>query len=192
MVKRIWGAIAAALLLPVLCLPARASETEGSIQVVLRSGETPLVGGTVTLFLVGERSEDGYRILDTFGGGFVRHEDALSPQLAQWLAQMEGEPGMTRILDADGSADFSRLKEGLYLLVQNGTVEDYFPIMPFLMVLPYEGQWNVQAYPYTQQVYTECPRTGQHPAPILGALGMVLSGVGLAVCIGPIRRKIIS
>lgn len=187
--KRIIGVILAALLLPALCLSARAAEREGSIQVMLRSGETPLMGGTVTLFWVGVPSEDGYRIVDAFGGGFVRHEDALSPQLAQWLAQMEGEPGMSRILDADGSADFSHLEEGLYLLVQNGTVEDYFPIMPFLMMLPYEGQWNVQAYPYTQQVYTECPRTGQHPGPFLGALGMVVSGVGLAVCIGPIRRK---
>lgn len=178
----------AALLLPVLCLPARAAETEGSIQVIVRSGDTPLVGGTVTLFRVGEKSEDGYRIVDGFGGGFVRHEDAMSPHLAQWLSQMDGEPGMTRILDADGSASFSHLEEGLYLLVQNGTVEDFFPIMPFLMVLPYEGQWNVNAYPYTQQVYTECPRTGQHPGPFLGAIGMVASGFGLAFCVGN-RKK---
>lgn len=187
--KRIFGVMLAALLLPVLCLSAKAAEREGSIQVIVKSGETPLMGGTVTLFRVGVPTEDGYRIVDPFGGGFVRHEDALSPQLAQWLAQMEGEPGMSRILDADGSADFSHLEAGLYLLVQNGTVEDFFPVMPFLMMLPYEGQWNVQAYPYTQQVYTECPRTGQHPGPFLGALGMVVSGIGLAVCIGPIRRK---
>lgn len=188
--KRILGVILAALLLPAVCLSAKAAEREGSIQVIVKSGESPVIGGTVTLFRVGVPSEDGYRIVDTFGGGFVRHEDALSPQLAQWLAQMEGEPGMSRILDADGSADFSHLEAGLYLMVQNGTVEDFFPIMPFLMMLPYEGQWNVQAYPYTQQVYTECPRTGQHPGPILGALGMVVSGIGLAVCIGPVRRKL--
>lgn len=188
--KRFLGVMLAVLLLPVLCLPARAAE-EGSIQVILRSGETPLVGGTVTLFRVGERAEDGYRIGDAFGGGFVRHEDALSPHLAQWLSQMEGEPGMTRILDSDGSADFSHLEEGLYLLVQNGAVEDFFPIMPFLMILPYEGQWNVQAYPYTQQVYTECPRTGQHPAPILGAVGMVVSSFGLAMCAEARRKKMV-
>lgn len=182
------GVLFAALLLPVLCLPARAAEMEGSIQVILRSGETPLAGGTVSLYRVGSRAEDGYQIGDAFGGGFVRHEDALSPHLAQWLSQMDGEPGLTRILDADGSASFSHLEEGLYLLVQNGSVEDFFPIMPFLMILPYEGQWNVQAYPYTQQVYTECPRTGQHPAPLLGAVGMVASGFGLALCVGN-RRK---
>lgn len=187
--KRFFGWMLTVFLLPALCLTATAAQQEGSIEVTLRSGETPLMGGTVTLFRVGVPAEDGYRIGDAFGGGFVRHEDALSPHLAQWLAQMEGEPGMSRILDADGSADFSHLEAGLYLLVQNGTVEDFFPVMPFLMMLPYEGQWNVQAYPYTQQVYTECPRTGQHPGPFLGALGMVVSGIGLAVCIGPIRRK---
>lgn len=188
--KRILGIVMGLLLVPVLCLNVRAAEGSGSIQLVVKSGDEPLVGGTVTLYRVGVPSEDGYQIVDSFGGGFVRHEDALSPHLAQWLSQMEGEPGMTRILDADGSASFSHLGEGLYLLVQNGTVEDFFPIMPFLMVLPYEGQWNVQAYPFAQQVYTECPRTGQHPGPFLGALGMVVSGIGLAVCIGPIRRRI--
>lgn len=186
--KRIFGGILTLLLLPALCLTAMAAEEEGSIEVILRSGEVPLMGGTVTLFRVGVPSEDGYRIVDGFGGGFVRHEDALSPHLAQWLSQMDGEPGMTRILDADGSAKFSHLEEGLYLLVQNGMVEDFFPIMPFLMILPYEGQWNVLAYPYTQQVFTECPQTGQHPAPILGAVGMVVSGFGLAMC-AEARRK---
>lgn len=187
--KRMLGVLLAALLLPGLALPVRAAEGRGSIQVTLKSGEVPLTGGTVTLYRVGERFEDGYRITDTFGGGFVRHEDAFSPQLAQWLAQREGEPGMTRILDADGSASFSRLEEGLYLLIQNGTVEDFFPIMPFLMILPYEGQWNVEAYPFTQQVFTECPRTGQSPMPFLGAIGMVFSGVGLAVCAGRKRKR---
>ncbi len=178
-------ALAMALMLP---LSAAAAQT-GSIRVTLKSGDSPVVGGTVTLFRVGQRCEEGFRISDAFGGGMVRYEDALSPHLAQWLVQMEGEEGISRILDADGSAYFSRLEEGLYLLVQKGSVEEFFPIMPFLMILPYEGQWNVEAYPYTQVVHTENPPTGQHPAPILGALGMVVSGIGLALCTGKRRRK---
>ncbi len=187
--KRIWILMMGLLLLPGLCLRAEASDLLGSIQVTVRSGGTPLSGSMVTLFHVGTPMEDGYRITDAFGGGMVQQEDALSPQLAQWLAQQEGEPGMTRILDADGVASFSRLEEGLYLLIQNQTPEGVFPIMPFLMVVPYEGQWDLEAHPYTQQVFTDLPRTGQHPGPFIGAAGMVASGIGLALCAGRRRRK---
>ncbi len=179
----------AVLLLPGLCLPAKAAAGTGSIQVTLKSGEEPVTGGTVTLYRVGDKIPEGYRIVDAFGGGIVHQKDALSPHLAQWLAQMEGEVGMTRILDADGKASFSNLEEGLYLLIQNETRADFFPILPFLMMLPHEGQWNLEAYPFTQQVYTDSPRTGQHPAPFIGAAGMVVSGVGLALCVGRKRRR---
>lgn len=187
--KRISVLFLVLLLLPGLCLGVKASGRLGSIQVTVRSGGKPVSGSTVTLFRVGAPMEGGYRIVDAFGGGMVHQEDALSPQLAQWLAQQEGEPGMVRILDADGAAVFSRLEEGLYLLIQNHTPEDVFPIIPFLMVLPYEGQWDVEAHPYTQQVFTDLPRTGQHPGPFIGAAGMVASGIGLALCVGRRRRK---
>ncbi len=186
--KSITGILLAVLLLPGLCLPVQAAEM-GSIEVTLRSGDQPVTDGTVSLYRVGEKIEGGYRIVDAFGGGMVQDKDALSPHLAQWLAQMEGEAGMTRILDENGMASFNWLEEGLYLLIQNETKGDFFPIMPFLMILPYEGQWNVEAHPFTQQVFTDSPRTGQHPAPILGAIGMVASGVGLALCAGRKRRK---
>lgn len=183
--------VAFGLLLPCLCLPARAASGEGSIRVIVRSGGEPVSGCAVTLFRVGIPCEEGYRIVDSFGGGMVREADALSPHLAQWLAQMEGEPGLSRILDADGCARFRGLEEGLYLLLQSGGSGDYFPIQPFLMKLPYEGQWDVDAYPFTQLLYTdtENPRTGQHPAPILGAIGMVISGIGLAICAGRKRKQ---
>ncbi len=187
--KKLIAAVLALALVLSLAVSAAAAEQTGSIRVTLKSGDSPMMGATVTLFRVGERCEDGFRLIAAFGGGIVRYEDALSPHLAQWLVQMEGEEGLTRILDADGSANFSRLTEGLYMLVQNSTVEDFFPIMPFLMILPYEGQWDVDAYPYTQVIHTENPATGQHPAPILGAVGMVVSGVGLAFCVGRKRRK---
>ncbi len=177
------------LLLPGLCLPAEASEATGSIRVTLRSGEEPITGGTVTLYYVGSEIPEGYRLVDAYGGGIVRPEDTLSPHLAQWLAEMVGDGGKTRLLDADGSAMYSQVEEGLYLLVQNETGGDFFPILPFLLTMPYDGEWELQANPQTQQVITESPRTGQHPAPILGAMGMVLSGVGLALCVGRKRRR---
>ena len=185
MFKRVGMVILMVMLLPWLVPEARAAQT-GSIRVTVkeegRSGD-----GTVILFWVGDRVEDGYRIKEAFGGGLVRMSDALSPHLARWLAEIEGGEGTARLLDADGNALFSDLEEGLYLLVQ--AEEGERPIQPFLVTGPYAGQWNVYAYPNTWRITTEPPATGQHPAPILGALGMVLTSVGLVLCVKGKQRK---
>ena len=92
---------------------AAAAETSGSLQVKLDAGEMPVINGAVTLFQVGTKVEEGYRIAEGFGGGILRQEDTDSEKLAQWLAETAGETGMTRLLDADGNAVFSELEEGL-------------------------------------------------------------------------------
>lgn len=188
MLRRMWIGLFAVMLLPCLGMQAMAAEEAGSIRVTLRLGEEVLTGGAVTLYQVGVRVSEGYRIVEEFGGGIVREEDALSPYLAQWLAGMEVEGGTTRILDADGSVEFSGLGEGLYLVAQATTETEYY-ILPFLMTLPYEGQWQAQTYPEPRRIATEPPPTGQHPAPILGAMGMVFAGVGLVLCTDVKRRK---
>lgn len=188
MLRRIWMVLFAVLLLPYLGAQAAAAEETGSIRVTLQNGEQPVAGGEVMLYQVGVRLSEGYRLEEAFGGGMVREEDALSPYLAQWLAELDVQGGMPRILDADGSAAFSRLEQGLYLLVQTAT-EDEFYIRPFLIALPCEGEWNVELYPELLQIAAQSPPTGQHPAPIIAAMGMVLSGVGLVLCADRRRRK---
>lgn len=189
MLRRMWVLLFAAMLLPYLGMQAAAAEETGSIRVTLQSGGEAAADGTVTLHRVGQRVSEGYRIVEAFGGGIVREEAALSPYLAQWLVELEGDVGIPGSLDADGSVEFPRLEEGLYLLVQTETNEAFLTIHPFLVTLPYEGQWNIQAYPKTQKVVTEPPPTGQHPAPILGAMGMVVAGVGLVLCADGRRKK---
>lgn len=186
MFRRIGVVAFLVLLLPWLGIEARAVQT-GSIQVTVEKTEGAPRAGTVVLFRVGDRVEDGYRIVEAFGGGLVKMEDAFSPHLARWLAEMEGGEGIPRHLDADGKAFFSNLTEGLYLLVQ--AKEGERPIQPFLVTIPYAGQWDVYAYPNTWRITTEAPATGQHPTPILGALGMVLTSVGLVLCVGGKRGK---
>lgn len=189
MLRRMWMVLFAVMLLPYLGMQAAAAEETGSIRVTLQKEGEAVPGGTVTLHRVGQRVSEGYRIVEAFGGGIVREEDAMSPHLAQWLVELEGDAGITEAVDSDGSVEFSRLEEGLYLLVQTETDEDFQAIRPFLVTLPYEGQWNIQAYPKTQKIVTESPPTGQHPAPILGAMGMVVAGVGLVLCADGKRRK---
>ena len=185
MFRRMWAVVLAVMLLPLLGLRTMAAEETGSIRVTMQRGEKT-VSGAVTLYRVGEPIPEGYRLAADFGGGIVRQEDAQSPYLAQWLAEMAGQQGMSRSLE-DGTAEFTRLEPGLYLLVQTETEDGYLAVKPFLVELPCQGQWNVHAYPKNQAA--ELPATGQSPLPILGGIGMVLSSVGLALCAGRRRKK---
>ena len=82
---------------------AAAAENLGSIQIQLEAGDLAVTNGAVTLYQVGVRTEDGYRITEGFGGGIVRQEDADSENLARWLAETAEASGMTHLLDADGN-----------------------------------------------------------------------------------------
>ncbi len=172
--RKVWSALFAAALLLNLGAAAAAAENTGSIRVVLGMEE-----GEVSLYPVGVRIEGGYLLRDAYGGGFIQEKDAMSAALAQWLVETRGKEVQHRLLDADGAADFSRLEEGLYLLVQTKVQPGYTPISPFLIPIPCGGQWHVQANPKTE---SEPPSTGQGIEPFLGAAGMVLSGMGLLKC----------
>ena len=169
-----------------LSLPARAAQEGGSISLSLDTGELPALNGAITLYQVGVRTEDGYRITEGFGGGIVRQEDADSENLARWLAETADANGMTLLLDADGNAVFSDLEEGLYMLVQTERMDGFYPIYPTLLQVPEDGTWDVTLYREPVPVVTEIPKTGQSPAPFLGILGMILSSAGLLLC----RKKI--
>lgn len=165
---------------------ASAAENRGSIQIELDTDDLPVINGAVTLYQVGIRIEEGYRITENFGGGIVRQSDADSDKLALWLAESADEPGMRMLLDADGNAVFSELEEGLYMLVQTERIDGFYPIYPILLSIPQEDVWNQKILREPVPVVTEIPKTGQSPIPFLGILGMLLSGTGLLLC----RKKI--
>lgn len=179
MLRKIGAFLLSVVLLTGLGRTAAAAEETGSIRITMQPKK-----GEVTLYYVGEPVSGGYRLTEAFGGGYIKEEDANSPYLAQWLGETEVQ-GIQRLLDADGSAEFSRLEAGLYLLKQTEAAEGEDLTSPFLIQLPYCGQWNIQANPKTGSM-TEVPRTGQGPEPFLGVTGMVLSGMGLIVCL---RKK---
>ena len=167
---------------------AQALEEGGSIRITLENGQGVVTEGEVTLYCVGFPVSDGYRLRKEYGGGIVKAEDAMSSSLGVWLAEMAAD-GEVRLLDADGSAEFSGLEDGLYLVMQSETAEGYYPMESFLITIPYDGERLVQAYPKAERILTESPRTGQSPLPILGVIGMVLSGTGLIMCYEDRKRK---
>lgn len=174
--------LAAVLMAWGMRLPARATET-GSMRISMgREGEVT-EGGSVTIYRVGTPISGGYRLTEAFGGGVVAWEDAYSVSLANWLAEQAEYGGTELLLDADGYADFTGLSEGLYLLVQEQPAPGYYPMAPFLVELPYEGQWDLQANPKSQPLPETSPKTGQSPLPVLGCFAMVLSGFGVALLV---------
>ena len=161
---------------------AAAVEEWGSVYVDIVIEDLAVTRGAVTLYRVGYPVREGYRIAEEFGGGIVQTVDAESPHLAQWLAESAGEGGMTRLLDADGDAVFSALEDGLYLMIQTEEMDGFYPVSPQLVTVPRGEKWNVEMELVPLPIVVENPRTGDGFSPGLALLGVMGSGLGLAVC----------
>ena len=142
---------------------------------------------SVMLWRVADSKGEGYALTEVFGGGMIRSEDIQTPELAQWLTEAAAAKGQKRMLDADGCADFSNLQSGLYLIAPEEQSPDTFPSI--LVPLPLHGSWEVLARPQTRELLTESPPTGEHLSPVFAAMGLILSGMGLAACAQKLRKK---
>lgn len=107
--KRVFWVLALVL---VLTQPAAAAENQGSLKIDLDTGELPVTNGAVTLYQVGTPADEGYRVLDYYGGGTVRYQDAVSDNLAMYYSELAGS-GRELLLDVDGQAVFSGLEAGV-------------------------------------------------------------------------------
>lgn len=166
---------------------AGASELRGTVEVRLDAGELPVLGGAVTMYLVGIPTEGGYRLLDRYGGGIVRSEDIASSNLAYWLGELAGG-GKELLLDVDGRVVFSGIEKGLYLLVQTQRMDGFYPFRAFLAEVPAGDRWTRCYEPEIMPITDAPPVTGDVTI-YLAALGMVLSGGGLVCCGIWNRRK---
>lgn len=180
MFRKILCGLAAVGMAVALSAPAMAGEGLGAIRVTLSDGGVHAHNGSVMLYQVGTPLGPDYGLTDTFGSGIIKGEDAMSPLLAKWLAEAVEADGHELPLNEEGSAEFSQLPEGLYLLVQGQPSAGFQPLEPLLIQLPCEYQWHVQAFPMAEQA--EVPATGQPLAPYIGGMGMLLSGSGLLLC----------
>jgi len=169
-------------------MPVAAAENSGSIRINLDTGDMPVINGAVTLYQVGIETEEGYQIAEGFGGGIVRQDEMASGKLAQWLAESADSNGVSLLLDADGTAVYSELEQGLYILVQTERIDGYYPIYPVLLTIPSGEEWNLEICREPVPVVTEIPQTGQSLIPYFGILGMILSAAGLLLCVKKERK----
>ena len=182
MLKRLVFALLVVGLLLGGTIPAYAAQT-GSIRVIPET--KPPAESAVTLYHAGVEADGGYWLDEVYGGGLIRWGDLPSLSLASWLAEHEAAEGTTVPFDAEGSALFSNLSPGLYLIRQTGVSTGNDAIPPFVIELPYEDIWEITVRPQTMTADQSPPPTGQEPAPVVAAVVLAASGTGLlgmAVC----------
>ena len=193
-------------------VPDAQKDGQCSITVTMTYRGKALPGGTLALYKVGDvAEEDGnysFVPVEAIWGDFAQFGDIQSPDLAGKLAKLEKQ--LTPVtadpvtVGKDGTATFSNLTFGLYLVVQKTAPAGYGKTAPFLVSLPYlyegEYQYDVSSQPKTdleREVPTKptspptkptpssgggkLPQTGQlwWPVPVLtcGGLGCIVVGL---------------
>lgn len=182
---------AAALLLLLLACSVHVQAVDtGSVTVIM-----PAAGGSVMLHFVADVTEEGETVLaETFAASGVILTDLHDPKAAEQLAEFarqEALPGTTRQIDQDGSAVFTGLQKGLYLVTQQETTQGQLPICPFLVVIPESGNYAVEARPKNQpepeptQPDSTTPETGDRSMVLLipAVACMLFSGLGAGLCL---------
>ena len=217
MKKHLISALLALLLL--LCLPLSAAAAhpvpdltrKGSITITMKYKGKPVSGGTLALYRVGDVHEDdgNYSFVPVKGLEALDYSDIQSPDLAKAAAKAVEEKKIaaekTVTIGSSGTAEFSDLALGLYLVAQKTAASGYKMTASFLVSVPYleDGAYvyNVKADPKTdlerevkptptQKPSTpsgggKLPQTGQlwWPVPVLICMGLGCIAVGL------IRRR---
>ena len=217
MKKHLISALLALLLL--LCLPLSAAAAhpvpdltrKGSITITMKYKGKPVSGGTLALYRVGDVHEDdgNYSFVPVKGLEALDYSDIQSPDLAKAAAKAVEEKKIAAVktvtIGSSGTAEFSDLALGLYLVAQKTAASGYKMTASFLVSVPYleDGAYvyNVKADPKTdlerevKPTPTEkpstpsgggkLPQTGQlwWPVPVLICMGLGCNAVGL------IRRR---
>lgn len=217
MKKHLISALLALLLL--LCLPLSAAAAhpvpdltrKGSITITMKYKGKPVSGGSLNLYKVGDVHEDdgNYSFVLVKGLEALDYSDIQSPDLAKSAAKAVEEKKIAAVktvtIGSNGTAEFSDLALGLYLVAQKTAASGYKMTASFLVSVPYleDGAYvyNVKADPKTdlerevkptptQKPSTpsgggKLPQTGQlwWPVPVLICMGLGCIAVGL------IRRR---
>lgn len=174
----------------VFCLSpvAQAAQT-GVIRIMPRHTGESISGGTVSIMHVGRKTEDGYLIQGKTGNWLIAADEVFFPETATWVKKHAKGTEITQKAASSGGFVFDNLKEGLYLVTQPEAAPGYIPFSPFLIELPVGSEvWEAEAFPKVEELLPENPKTGDHPAPIIAAMGLVFSFFALLV-IGDKRRK---
>ena len=149
MKKHFISAFLALILL--LCVPLSAlahpvpdMTRKGSITVSMTYQNKPVPGGSLKLYRVGNVHEDdgnySFKPVDALDGLISEFGDIQSPELAGTLTGYAAQKKLgskSAAIGQNGTAVFSELELGLYLVVQDTAASGYEKTTPFLVSVPY-------------------------------------------------------
>lgn len=211
--RRLLPLLLALLLVGCMCVTAHAHEVpdltadDCTIRVDLKSGGSPVSGGSLMLFRVGDIQEDDGNYFFVWNDAFsdsMLQMDVQSQTVAAELLEYADEQGIAPAAkanaDENGRAVFFDLTPGLYLVAQDVPADGYLGFSPFLVGLPnYEDGtyvYNVNASPKVDDIQTlptepettapttepdeTLPQTGQlnWPVPVMAVAGLLLFALG--------------
>ena len=118
---------------------------------------------------LGTQEATGFRLTDSYGGGYLTYDDTLSPELALWFSGKAGEGIIGS--RADRELIFGGLTEGLYLVKSEAN-----EFAPFLVAIPWDGyHWELELNPTDAAV----PQTGDGIG--FALFSMAASGAGITL-----------
>lgn len=191
-------------------VPDPARDGSCSITISMQYKDKPVSGGTIDLYRVGTVVEhDGdYRFVpvDAIIGTIPEFTNIQSPSLAEDLALLKGKlTPVTKTpvrVDKKGTAVFSDLPFGLYLVVQKTAASGYEKTSPFLVSVPYLYQdayhYDISTAPKTdlQREVKPKPRSSSDSGNQLAQTGqlwwpvpVLICGGLLCIAVGLIRRR---
>lgn len=175
-----WAVVVAS----VMGMEVRAGEQTGSARIVPTWCGQTVEGGIVSLRRVGRKTAEGYELTDGLANWCTKEE----LQEEEWIPWLISNTRAERILKQaeNTGAFFEGLEAGIYLVEQTESPEAFRPFEPFLVSIPEDG-WDIVRNP--AMIYNgESPKTGDHPAPIIGAMGIGLSVAVLMVLVDERKR----
>ena len=157
---------------------AEAKHEYGTIRIIPQCSGQPVTDGTVSLCRVGTVTEDGWYLTDGLADWSVDERDLNS---GEWIGLVSGRYRESRVvsrIDGEKGAVFTDLEKGVYLVQQLEGNGRFLSFEPFFLTMPEGESWDVYRAPKVMHS-GKSPKTGDYPAPIIGAMGISLSVVGL-------------
>ena len=187
MVRKCCCIVCVIYMVMVMGVKVKASQQVGMLQVIPTWCGQPVVGGTVSVSLVGSVTEKGILLTDGLANWYVDEWDLQSKEWIDWLAQHTEGKRRSIVVQSESGAVFENLEAGIYLVEQSGSSEAHMPFASFLQRIPENGYWNLTVRP--SLIYDgEPPKTGDRPAPIIGAMGIGLSAA-ILIALADSRKR---
>lgn len=134
--------------------------------------------GTVIMSRIGQESEGEFYITDGLANWTVTEEEIIS-QFFEITPQKGLFQEQSCAVTEDGAL-FRSPENGIYLISQEEPADGFYPFAPILLHIDDRTENEVILKPKLISA-SPSPYTGEHPAPILGAMGLGLAAAILIV-----------